>query len=467
MTGLSVAAHSFTATALYGSGQVSTARTLTVTANTAPTITSVKDQSDWVIPDNGYTVHTSVTLTGSAPAGQEVEVFLGTTSKGKAKAGTDSIWTHTLSGLTLNVLHTIKAVGQYANNPPSNLWRLTALNEVVPAITAAHDSKGQPIANGGSTIDTTVRLTGTANTFLEVEIFDGTASTGKKAKANDQRVWTVDLTGLTIDDHSFKAKALYGSGTESAPRTLTVAADTAPTITSAKGSPSGVEIREGAPTLETAVILTGTANKGQQVEVFNNNVSKGTPTADATTGIWTLPVSGLSVTAHSFTAKALYGSGQTSAPRTFRVVNERLLDNFDSYPEQFTGLGNPLRLPTMTITSSTTYIGITPFNSASGIMERQVLFIHNSTIARITLKSEYSHVKFSMLCYSKTILTFYNSNGTCLGEHRPPHGDGASFPPPNWVEFNAPGGHKISYIEVDQTAGGTQVGYIDYFYIAS
>ncbi|PCM46459.1 hypothetical protein CP335_27345, partial [Pseudomonas fluorescens] len=215
LTGLSVAAHSFTAIALYGSGQVSAAWTLTVTASNPPTITSVKDQSNWNIPDNGHTVHTSVTLTGSAPDGQKVEVFLGAISKGIAEAGPDRTWTRTVSGLSLDVLHTLKAVGQYANNPTSNLWRLTALNGVRPAITAAQDSNGQPISNGGSTPDTRIRLTGTANTFLEVEIHDGATSTGKKARADDKGIWTVELTGLTPTKHVFKAKALYGSGTES------------------------------------------------------------------------------------------------------------------------------------------------------------------------------------------------------------------------------------------------------------
>jgi len=190
---------------------------------TAPTITSVQDESNWHIPDGGHTVYPDITLTGSAPAGQEVEVFLGAVSQGKAKAGSNSIWTRTVSGLSLNVLHTFKAIGQYANNPPSNLWRLTVLNEVVPDITGEHDSNGQPISNGGSTPDNRIRLMGTANTFLEVEIFDGATSTGKKVRANDKGVWTVELTGLTLTKHEFKAKALYGSGTQSREWTVTVA----------------------------------------------------------------------------------------------------------------------------------------------------------------------------------------------------------------------------------------------------
>ncbi|MEI7054137.1 hypothetical protein WCL09_27445, partial [Pseudomonas koreensis] len=209
VTGLSADTHSFTATAMYGSGQVSDPpRIVVVVAADTPAITSVKDESNWNIRENGYTVHTSVTLTGSAPDGQEVEVFLGAVSKGKAKANSNSIWTRTVSGLSLDVLHTFKAIGQYANNPPSNPWRLTVLNGVQPAITGAEDSKGQPISNDGSTSDTTVRLRGTATKYLEVEIFDGNSSTGTRVEANGNGIWTVELIGLTRTKHVFKAKAL-------------------------------------------------------------------------------------------------------------------------------------------------------------------------------------------------------------------------------------------------------------------
>ena len=215
VTGLNADTHSFTATARYGNEEVSLPRIVVVVAADIPAITSVKDESNWNIRENGYTVHTSVTFTGFAPAGQEVEVFLGAVSKGKAKAESNSIWTRTVSGLSLDVLHTFKAIGQYANNPPSNTWRLTVLNGVRPAITGAEDSKGQPISNDGSTGDTTVRLRGTATKYLEVEIFDGNSSTGKRVEADRNGIWTVELTGLTRTKHVFKAKALYGSGTES------------------------------------------------------------------------------------------------------------------------------------------------------------------------------------------------------------------------------------------------------------
>ncbi|RON22020.1 hypothetical protein BK663_27710, partial [Pseudomonas lini] len=80
------------------------------------------------------------------------------------------------------------------------------------------------------------------------------------------------------------------------------------------------EIPNGDTTVETSVTLTGTASKGQKVDVLDGAVSKGQPTADPTTGIWTLVVSGLSVAPHSFTAKALYGSGAVSAAWTLTVT---------------------------------------------------------------------------------------------------------------------------------------------------
>jgi hypothetical protein len=107
---------------------------------------------------------------------------------------------------------------------------------------------------------------------------------------------------------------------------LTIVPVEAPTLTSVKGSPSGDDIPEGGTTVETAVTLGGTASKGQNVEVFDGTTSKGQATANATTGVWTLLVSGLSESVHRFKAKALYGTGVESAVRTFTVVNSLIID---------------------------------------------------------------------------------------------------------------------------------------------
>ncbi|MFJ4197987.1 hypothetical protein ACIP0B_28460, partial [Pseudomonas sp. NPDC089534] len=230
----------------------------------------------------------------------------------------DGKWSIELTGVSLNVLHSVKAVAQYGKKPVSNIRGFTSINGQRPAITAAQDSKGTAIANGGITVDTTVQLTGTANTFLEVEIFDAAVSKGK-AKADEKGIWTLRLTGLQTAEHRFVAKALYGSGTQSPEWAITVTAAATPTITSVK-DPKNVEIPHGGLTVETSVTLTGAAAKGLKVEVFDGTVSKGQATANATSGVWTLAVAGLSVAAHSFTAKALYGANPVSAARTLTVT---------------------------------------------------------------------------------------------------------------------------------------------------
>lgn len=115
-------------------------------------------------------------------------------------------------------------------------------------------------------------------------------------------------------------------------RTYIVSAveDVRPTITSVKGSPSNEDIPEGGTTVETAVTLTGKAAKGQKVDILDDVSVVDEAIADAITGIWTLRVSELTATDHSFTAKAKYGSGQVSQPPYDLTVIEEdiVIDQF-------------------------------------------------------------------------------------------------------------------------------------------
>ena len=124
------------------------------------------------------------------------------------------------------------------------------------------------IANGGTTVDTTVILTGKATPNLKVVITDNGASPQTEDVRPDGS-WTSTRTGLSQTVHSFVATASYGSGMASPAWGVNVTAAVAPTITSVKGSPSGVEIPNAGLTVETSVTLTGTASKGQKVEVFD------------------------------------------------------------------------------------------------------------------------------------------------------------------------------------------------------
>jgi hypothetical protein len=100
--------------------------------------------------------------------------------------------------------------------------------------------------------------------------------------------------------------------------TVKAGADVQPVITRAEDS-QGVEIPQGGTTRDTTVILTGSATPGQKVQIFDGAADKGEASADPLSGIWSHRINGLTVAEHPFTAKALYGSGQTSTVRSLKV----------------------------------------------------------------------------------------------------------------------------------------------------
>ncbi|MGP6420893.1 YncE family protein, partial [Pseudomonas putida] len=149
---------------------------------------------------------------------------------------------------------------------PVRTYTIKAIEDVRPEITGSKDSKGNEILPGGTTGDTTITLEGSAAVGQEVEIFDGATSTGKKPKADDKGIWTVELTGLTRTKHVFKAKALYGSGTESGEWTVNIENDWAlaftnpPYLTTSLGQVQAIVLSlsttQGAPVPNGKITLT-------------------------------------------------------------------------------------------------------------------------------------------------------------------------------------------------------------------
>jgi hypothetical protein len=142
-------------------------------------------------------------------------------------------------------------------------------------------------------------------------------------------MWSLANIAVVEGGRRFYAKALYNTGgtPDSNVRLFTVVAAMKPSITSAK-DPQNVEIPHNTSTTATTVTLAGEASNGQQVEIFDGTVPKGTATASAS-GDWTHQVTGLSVTTHNFTAKGLYGSNPVSAARTLTVWDLTTFDGRD------------------------------------------------------------------------------------------------------------------------------------------
>jgi hypothetical protein len=203
---------------------------------------------------------------------------------------------------------------------------LTVTASNPPTITKAIDSKGNEIAKGGFTVDTQITLSGAGAKGQKVQIKDGTTVKGEATVNLTTGLWELTLTGLSVAAHSFTAIALYGSGQVSAAWTLTVTASSPPTIIRAEDS-KGVEILPGGTTVDTSITLKGAGAKGQKVQIKDGNTVKGTADIDPQSGDWVFTVRSLSVASHSFTATALYGSGQVSnPPRVVVVISELILD---------------------------------------------------------------------------------------------------------------------------------------------
>ncbi|MEX6663591.1 hypothetical protein [Pseudomonas sp. W2-17] len=143
-----------------------------------------------------------------------------------------------------------------------------------PVISSVRDSKGQEIANNGSTFDTSVTLSGTAAVSQGVEVFDGDDSKGN-ATANPSGQWSLGIGGLTVSSHAIKAKALYGDQAESAAWTVNVMVNSAyPVIISIKDS-MGNEIPDHGNTSDRALTFAGTSYPNSEVKIYDAATDSG------------------------------------------------------------------------------------------------------------------------------------------------------------------------------------------------
>ncbi|POA26245.1 Ig-like domain-containing protein [Pseudomonas sp. FW305-3-2-15-E-TSA4] len=417
LTGLSVAAHSFTAIALYGSGQVSAAWTLTVTASNPPTITKAIDSKGNEIAKGGFTVDTQIKLSGAGAKGQKVQIKDGTTVKGEATVNlTTGLWELTLTGLSV-AAHSFTAIALYGSGQVSAAWTLTVTASNPPTITKAIDSKGATIVKGGFTVDTQITLSGAGAKGQKVQIKDGTTVKGEATVNLTTGLWELTLTGLSLAAHSFTAIAKYGSGQVSTAWTLTVTANTAPTITHALDS-QGRDIPHGQSTVDTTVKLKGKGAKGQKVQIKDGNIEIDIADINPQGGDWEITARNLSVDSHSFTATAQYGSEQVSNPRVV-IISPPLSENFNDRSNVIEPV--VLVLPTMTIERNPVagqHIAILTNSNYEPPFAGKYLGINgdNSTTT-FTFRNNYSSISFD---YAHTIdpatAKFYDSTNRLLGE---------------------------------------------------
>ncbi|RON51396.1 hypothetical protein BK666_03905 [Pseudomonas frederiksbergensis] len=282
--------------------------------------------NEWLLQLSGQRVWLS--LKGTKENGAEDELIIWEGPAHNASSGLETPapidWLRTLkdgSELTITFMVNFDKVADRAMAVrfPVRTYTIRALALIAPTIASIRDSKGE-LTNPGTTVDTSVTLTGRATGGLTVQLYNGATPIGPVITVPANGTWTTPLSGLSVNTiYNLKARALYGTQPESAVWTVNVAAVVSPTIDSIRDSKG--ELANPGTTFDTSVTLTGKATGGLTVQLYNGATPVGPVITVPANGTWTTALSGLSVnTTYNLKARALYGTGQESRVWTVNVA---------------------------------------------------------------------------------------------------------------------------------------------------
>ncbi|MBN8968241.1 MAG: hypothetical protein J0G95_07240 [Rhizobiales bacterium] len=301
-------AHNLTAKVTDASGQTSAASAvLAVKIDTVAPAAPI-EVGDSVVNGN------QVLLNGTAEANSTVKVYDGLTLVGTTTTKADGTWSVTTSALSAGSHDLFATATDVAGNTSAKSLPLDPIiNGPAPgAPTIASFSNDTGVVGDHITSDNTLTLTGTAAANGTVKVFDGATQIGT-ATANASGAWSFTTAALADGAHNLTAKVTNASGQSSAASaTLAVKIDTAapnaPTVAAPTGNTNG------------SVNLTGTAEAGSTVQVFDGKTQIGTATANSS-GAWSLTTGALTSGNHTLTAKATDAAGNTSAASAGVVAN--------------------------------------------------------------------------------------------------------------------------------------------------
>lgn len=342
-TALGEGAHAitFNATDAAGNTGATTAPfnlTVDTVAPSAPVISTAADNAGSVqapLTSGQSTDDTTPTLTGTAAANATITIYENGQPVGTATANGSGAWSFTPSTPLANGSHTWTATATDAAgnvSPASSGFTLVVDTTPpnAPVISQAIDDVGSitgALSSGQTTDDTVPRLVGTSEPFATVNIYEGATLVGT-GTADASGSWSILLnTPLATGAHSFTARATDAAGNTSVPSaTFSLTIDTTPPAQPSLSSivddvgNAATPIANGGLTNDAQPTLTGTAEAGATVKIFDNGVQIGSVTA--TGGAWSFtPTTPLANGQHSLTFTATDAAGNASTPTTGYVIN--------------------------------------------------------------------------------------------------------------------------------------------------
>ncbi|EKK5413881.1 Ig-like domain repeat protein [Enterobacter cloacae] len=363
-TALADGSHNFTATVTDGVGRTSepTGGFGIVIDTKAPDAAS-----DLLVTDNvgayqgpvvsgDTTDDNTPTLSGKAEPGSTVNIIDNGQVIGTAKVNPDGTWSYTPDQPLANGAHdlTTTVTDPSGNTGPEGSHVVITV-DVVPGkveITAVTDDTGSvtgSLSQGALTDDTRPQISGTAKAGSTVTIMDGSNVLGTTTAGADGTWSFTPSVDLGRGDHTFTATAKDPMGNESASSSWTVTIDTdapvKPTIDAALDDVGSVQgnLANGGTTDDPTPTLSGKAEAGSIVKIYDQNGLLGEVTAKAD-GTWSFsPVAKLPEGEHRFHVTATDKAGNTSvasddfvltldftAPDASKVSITDVVDDFGS-----------------------------------------------------------------------------------------------------------------------------------------
>ena len=310
-----------TAVATDAAGNSTTTSTTLTVDTTAPAVSITGFTPDSGTIGDGITNATTVTVSGTAEIGSLVTLFDNLNSVGTVAADGSGHWSISESGLTNGSIHSFTAT---ATDNAGNISSPTApLSVTIITGGPAEALSITAIATDSGTVGDFI----TSDTTLTVSGTNGALAAGEKIQisSNGGTTWTDVVQGTAtawslVDptthatSFTYQARIIDAAANVGTTASQAVTIDTtAPAVSITGFTPDSGTIGDGI-TNATTVTVSGTAEIGSLVTLFDNLNSVGTVAADGS-GQWSISESGLTNgSIHSFTATATDNAGNISSP---------------------------------------------------------------------------------------------------------------------------------------------------------
>ena len=332
-------AHALTARATDAAGNQGAASTafhvtIDTSAPGAPSITAIAGDSGTA--GDHVTNDQTLTLSGTAEAGNTVEIFRDGVSIGTTVAGVGGDWSLADVNLLADGTYqfTARATDAAGNQGAASAAFQVTIDTtapVAPTFGSVIDNVAPvtgPVADNGTTNDTTLTIDGTAELGSTVTVYDTDGTTVVGTGVATGGAGPITTSALSEGAHTLTLRATDAAGNQSAASTafhvtIDTLAPVAPVIDSVTDNVEPVTgaVADNGSSNDTTLTVAGTAEAGSTVTLYDTDGTTVLGTGVATGGAFSITTSVLGEGAHTLTARASDAAGnQSAASAAFQVT---------------------------------------------------------------------------------------------------------------------------------------------------